>query len=68
MKSIVFAILLYFVCASITCNKTEKNDAVNTVANILPVPVTNCTGYYFYFSPAAIGIFADKKSFPGYTL
>lgn len=38
MKSIVFAILLYFVCASITCNKPGKNESVNTVANISTIP------------------------------
>jgi len=38
MKSIVFAILLYFVCASITCNKTGENEPVTTVTNTLTVP------------------------------
>ena len=40
MRSIVFAILVYFVCASITCNKTEENDSETTVTNTLTVPST----------------------------
>jgi len=59
MKSIVFAILLYFVCASITCNKTEKNEAVNTVANISIIPSKNTTCY----SLTVAAIFAERNYF-----
>lgn len=58
MKSIVFAILLYFVCASITCNNTEENASVNTASNTVPASSATCA--VCYLSSAAIGISAIK--------
>jgi len=53
MKSIVFAILLYFVCASLTCNKTGKNETANTVADISAMPSDTI---FYSLSAAAIFI------------
>jgi hypothetical protein len=48
MKSIVFAILLYFVCASITCNKPEKNEISNTASNTVTVHSATCKTNIYY--------------------
>ena len=58
MRSIVFAILVYFVCASITCNKTEEKDSETTVTNTLTVPSTAYTVYPS--SSGAVRITGDK--------